>query len=123
MSKKIVVVPGDGIGPEIVSSAVRIIKKVLKESGINIEFTEKLAGGAAIDKFGEPLPSDTVNAAKSADATLLGAVGGPKWDNVEPNLRAEKAILGLRKALGLYANLRPVRVPESMAIHSPLKKE
>ena len=90
---------------------------------IELVFSEYDAGGAAIDKFGEPLPQATIDAAKAADAVLLGAVGGPKWDGVAPHLRPERAILGLRKALGLFANLRPISVPASLAEYSPLKPE
>ena len=121
--KKVVLIPGDGIGPEIIAAARRVIEHALSGGDMIIEYTEKLAGGAAIDVIGQPLPRDTIEACLSADAVLLGAVGGPKWDKVAPHLRAEKAILGLRKALGLYANLRPVRVPAALATYSPLKSE
>lgn len=122
-AKHIVVIPGDGIGEEITSAAVRILDKVAKTSGLTLTFEKQLAGGAAIDEYGIPLPEHTIKAAKAADAVLLGAVGGPKWDNVAPEIRAEKAILGLRKELGLYANLRPVRVSPALADFSPLKPE
>lgn len=89
-----------------------------------MEFAKHHAkSGAAIDLYGEPLPKSTIDAAKQADAVLLGAVGGYKWDNVAPHLRLKKAILGLRKELGLYANLRPVKVPATLAEYSPLKPE
>lgn len=121
--KKIVLIPGDGIGPEIVTAAQSVLAKAAKLTGMELEFETCLAGGAAIDAVGVPLPEETIAAATKADAVLLGAVGGPKWDNVAPHLRAEKAILGLRKALGLYANLRPIRVPEALVSLSPLKAE
>lgn len=121
--KRIVVIPGDGIGEEITSAAVRILKKVTVSSNLSLTYDKQLAGGAAIDKYGVPLPDFVVQAAKQADAVLLGAVGGPKWDHVAPEIRAEKAILGLRKELGLYANLRPVRVSPALIEFSPLKPE
>ncbi|MBP3400593.1 MAG: 3-isopropylmalate dehydrogenase [Selenomonadales bacterium] len=121
--KQIVVIPGDGIGREITDAAILVLKKVAAKHNIELVFSEYDAGGAAIDKFGEPLPQATIDAAKAADAVLLGAVGGPKWDGVAPHLRPERAILGLRKALGLFANLRPISVPASLAEYSPLKPE
>ena len=121
--KQIVVIPGDGIGREITDAAILVLKKVAAKHNIELVFSEYDAGGAAIDKFGEPLPQATIDAAKAADAVLLGAVGGPKWDSVAPHLRPERAILGLRKALGLFANLRPISVPASLAEYSPLKPE
>lgn len=121
--KRIVVIPGDGIGEEITAAAVCILKKAAGKSGIQLQVERHLAGGAAIDAYGLPLPDSTIQAAKKADAILLGAVGGPKWDGVAPEIRAEKAILGLRKELGLYANLRPIRVAEALIEFSPLKAE
>ena len=121
--KRIVVIPGDGIGEEITTAAVCILKKAAGKSGIQLHVERHLAGGAAIDVYGFPLPDSTIQAAKKADAILLGAVGGPKWDQVAPEIRAEKAILGLRKELGLYANLRPIRVAEALIEFSPLKSE
>lgn len=118
----IVVIPGDGIGAEITAAAVRVLDAAAEKCGLQIDYQYKLAGGAAIDATGVPLPDDTVTAAVGADAVLLGAVGGPKWDGVEPQKRPEQAILGLRKALQLYANLRPIRVPAALADASPLKK-
>ncbi len=120
---KVVLIGGDGIGVEIVDAAQRVLKTVAKKQKLNIEYEEKYAGGIAIDKFGVPLPDETIAACKAADATLLGAVGGPKWDNVDPSIRAEKAILGLRKQLGLYITLRPIRISEHLVDYSPLKKE
>ena len=123
MSKHIVVIPGDGIGTEITDAAVEVLKKIDDIYKIGLTYEWKDAGGAAYDKFGEPLPQDTIDACKKADAILFGAVGGDKWDHLEPSLRPEKAILGLRKALGLYVNLRPVKIQDSMIEYSPLKPE
>ncbi len=123
MAKKIVVIPGDGIGKEITDSAVAVMKQVADKFSLALEYEYKDAGGTAYDKFGVPLPEDTLEACKQADGILFGAVGGDKWDNVDPTLRPEKAILGLRKGLGLYANLRPVKVADSLTEYSPLKPE
>lgn len=123
MEKKIVVIPGDGVGVEVTAEAVRALQKAACKTGIKMSFKNCLAGGAAIDEYGVPLPETTLKAVQQADAVLLGAVGGPKWDNVAPDIRPEKAILGLRKALKLYANLRPVRVSASLSAYSPLKAE
>ena len=123
MPKHIVVIPGDGIGTEITDAAVEVLKKIDDIYKIGLTYEWKDAGGAAYDKFGEPLPQDTIDACKKADAILFGAVGGDQWDHLEPSLRPEKAILGLRKALGLYVNLRPVKIQDSMIEYSPLKPE
>ena len=123
MSRKIVVIPGDGIGGEITDSAVAVLKKVSEKYNLNLEFETHQAGGTAYDLCGTPLPDETLNAAKAADAVLFGAVGGPKWDSVDPALRPEKAVLGLRKGLGLYANLRPVKVADALVEYSPLKED
>lgn len=123
MSNHIVVIPGDGIGKEITDAAVRVLQKIDEIYHIGLTFETKDAGGTAYDKVGTPLPEDTIEAAKKGDAILFGAVGGDKWDNVEPRLRPEQAVLGLRKALGLYVNLRPVKVPEVLAEYSPLKPD
>lgn len=123
MSRKIVVIPGDGIGGEITDSAVAVLKKVSEKYNLNLEFETQPAGGTAYDLCGTPLPDETLNAAKAADAVLFGAVGGPKWDSVDPALRPEKAVLGLRKGLGLYANLRPVKVADALVEYSPLKED
>ena len=123
MAKKIVVIPGDGIGKEITDSAVEVLKKVDEKFQIGLSYEYYDAGGTAYDKFGTPLPDETLEACKAADAVLFGAVGGDKWDNVEPSLRPEKAILGLRKGLSLYANLRPVKVADALVEYSPLKPE
>jgi len=123
MTKKIVVIPGDGIGKEITESAVAVLKRIDEKFKLGLEFSTFQAGGTAYDLYGTPLPETTIEAAKAADAVLFGAVGGDKWDGVEPALRPERAILGLRKELGLYANLRPVKVADSLIEYSPLKAE
>lgn len=121
--KNIVVISGDGIGTEIISATRRVVDEAFSQVGVGANWIEKRAGGAAIDVDGVPLPQDTIDAAKKADAVLLGAVGGPKWDKVDPAIRPEKAILGLRKELGLFCNLRPIKIFPSMRAYSPLKAE
>lgn len=118
---KIAVVPGDGIGPEVVASGVEVLKAVAGICDFELEFTELLAGGCSIDKNGVPLTDETLEACKNSDAVLLGAVGGPKWDNVPNNLRPEKALLNLRKGLNLYSNLRPALLYEPLADACPVK--
>ena len=120
---RITLLPGDGIGVEIVEAAVEVLDAAAKKYDIELEYDRQLIGGAAIDATGHPLPEATVKSAQAADAVLLGAVGGPKWDNVEPTLRPEKALLGIRKALGLYCNLRPIKVSRFVSHLSPLKDE
>ena len=113
MNIKICVMPGDGIGPEIIAQARKVLDAVGTKFGHEFTITEALIGGAAIDATGGPLPEDTVKACQAADAVLLGAVGGPKWDIIEKSIRPERGLLGIRKALGLFANLRPaVLFPE-----------
>ncbi len=107
MNKKICVMPGDGIGPEIVAQALEVLKAVGDKFGHSFEIDEALIGGIAIDTDGVPLPDVTVEKCKAADAVLLGAVGGEKWDTIDPAIRPERGLLGIRKALGLFANLRP----------------
>ena len=123
MGKKynIAVIPGDGIGPEITAAAIEVLQAAATRKGIEIITKELKAGGDAIDAFGIPLPQETIDSAKASDAVLLGAVGGPKWDNVEPDIRPERAILGLRAGLGLYANIRPAIVFDELKDASPLK--
>lgn len=118
---KIAVIPGDGIGPEVTSSAVAVLKTAGLLEDIAFEFTECDAGGCAIDRYGEPLPASTLDVCRNSDAVLLGAVGGPEWDNVDPSLRPERALLGLRAGLGLYSNLRPALMFRELASASPLK--
>lgn len=122
MTKKVLVLPGDGIGPEIVAEAVKVLK-YLQGEGLDIELTELLVGGAAYDAFGKPLPEETLVAAKEADAILLGAVGGPKWEPLPISVRPEKALLGLRSELGLFANLRPAVLYPQLAHASSLRPE
>jgi 3-isopropylmalate dehydrogenase len=110
MNMKICLMPGDGIGPEIVEQAVAVLDKVAAKFGHTVEYSEALIGGVAIDATGNPLPDETVAKCKAADAILLGAVGGPKWDTLPGNQRPEKGLLGIRKALGLFANLRPAKL-------------
>ncbi|MBU7007389.1 3-isopropylmalate dehydrogenase [Phosphitispora fastidiosa] len=121
---KIAVLPGDGIGVEIVPEAVKVLKAVGGKYGHDFEFTEGLIGGAALDAVGEPLPKATLDLCYNSDAVLLGAIGGPKWDTLPVHLRPEAgALLPLRKALGLYANLRPATLYDALIDASTLKKE
>lgn len=120
---KIAVIPGDGIGVDITREAIKVMAKVSEKYGTKLIFTELKAGGCAIDEFGEPLPKNTLDVCKASDAVLLGAVGGPKWDNLEGQQRPEKALMGLRGGLGLYANLRPAKVYDVLKGASPLKNE
>ena len=121
--KKIAVIPGDGIGPDIVAQAKKVLDKVCEKFGAVFEYKYVPAGGSAIDRYGIPLPEDTLEICVNSDAVLLGAVGGEKWDSLPGDLRPERALLGLRKGLGAYANLRPVTVFKQLAEASPLKKE
>ena len=122
MSKKILILPGDGIGPEIVNQAVKVLDK-LAGDGLDIELDEALVGGAAIDATGGPLPDATLDIAKEADAILLGAVGGYKWESLDISVRPEKGLLGLRAGLNLFANLRPAILYPQLADASTLKAE
>ncbi len=123
MNAKVLLLPGDGIGPEVTAQAERLIKAVADIHGLTIEISEALIGGAALDATGEPLPKETLAACREADAVVLGAVGGPKWDDPDAKKRPEQGLLQLRKELGLFANLRPVRLHPSLAHISPLKAE
>lgn len=118
---KIVLLKGDGIGPEIVTQAALVLKEAGEKFGFGVEFDEALLGGSAIDATGNPIPQETIDKCKAADSTLLGAVGGPKWDNLPGNQRPEAGLLGIRKALGLYANLRPSMIFSQLRDASPLK--
>ena len=118
---KIAVIPGDGIGPEICRSAMKVLKRTSAKYGFGLSFNKYLAGGAAIDSCGIPLPEETLEGCKASDAVLLAAVGGPQWDKLDPSIRPERALLGLRKGLGLYANLRPALLFSELASASPLK--
>lgn len=119
----IVVLKGDGIGPEIVNEAIKVLDKTGEKYGFRFNYDEQLMGGCAIDAVGVPLPEQTVSACKKSDSVLLGAVGGNKWDNLPGNLRPEAGLLGIRGALGLYANLRPAAIFEPLKEASPLKDE
>ncbi|WP_067839926.1 3-isopropylmalate dehydrogenase [Amphibacillus sediminis] len=123
MKKNIVLLPGDGIGPEIMASAVKILEQIERKYNHQFHLEEQLIGGIAIDQVNNPLPEQTLAAAKKADAVLLGAVGGPKWDQNPSHLRPERGLLGIRKALDLYANLRPVKGFKQLLSASPLKEE
>ena len=123
MVYNIALVKGDGIGPEIVDSAVRVLEKIGEKYGHKFNCTPYLAGGCAIDACGVPLPEETVAGCKAADSVLLGAVGGPKWDKLPGNQRPEKALLGLRSALGLYTNLRPAKLYASLKAECPLRAD
>lgn len=121
---KIAVLPGDGIGVEIVPQGVKVLEAVGKKHGHKFEFNQALVGGAAIDAVGKPLPEETLSLCLASDAVLLGAVGGPKWDNLPVAMRPEgAALLGLRKGLGLYANIRPARMYDSLVDASALKPD
>lgn len=121
--KKIIVIPGDGIGGEVTAAAVAVLKKIDEKFNLGLEFEYRDAGGTAYEKFGEPLPAETLDACKAADAVLFGAVGGKKWDTLPVDKRPEQALFGLRKGLGLYGNLRPVKVYDALIDGSPLKPE
>jgi 3-isopropylmalate dehydrogenase len=120
---KIVLLPGDGIGPEILQEAKKVIDTVSRLSGVTIEYEEYPIGGNAYDQYGTPLPSHTLQAAQQADAVLLAAVGGPKWDTLPGHLRPEKGLLELRKGLNAFANVRPVRIIPCLAEASTLKPD
>ncbi len=123
MTKKVLVLPGDGIGPEIVAEAVKLIRALNASGAVDIELQDGVVGGAAYDLTGDPLPEETLSAAKGADAVLLGAVGGPKWEPLHISKRPEKGLLGLRAGLGLFANLRPAILYPQLADASTLKPE
>jgi len=119
----IAVFPGDGIGPEVIAESIKVIQIIASKLDIKINLNEALVGGAAYEATGHPLPDTTLDAAKKADGVLLGAVGGPKWESIDFNLRPERALLGLRSSLGLYANLRPARIFPALLNASTLKPE
>jgi len=123
MNKKIAVLAGDGIGPEIIPAAINVLEAVGKPSGHSFEFIPAAVGGQAIDDTGWPLPDETLSLAKSSDAVLLGAVGGPKWEGLDYERRPERALLGLREKLGLFANLRPAKLYSELVDVSTLKRE
>ena len=121
--KTILILPGDGIGPEIIAEAVKVLDWLRGNAGLEVELEEALVGGAAYDASGRPLPDETLEKARAADAVLLGAVGGPKWEALDIAVRPEKGLLGLRAGLGLFANLRPAILYPQLADASSLKPE
>src|SRR5271169_6463568 len=123
LKKRIVLLPGDGIGPEVTRAAASVLHECAREFGHQFDMAELPIGGAAIDKTGNPLPNETLETCRKADAVFLGAVGGPKWDSLPVGKRPETGLLGLRKGLGLYVNLRPVKLIEPLRGISPLKPE
>ena len=122
-SYKLGVIKGDGIGPEIVDEAINVLDAVATKFGFELSYEEFLLGGAAIDETGVPLPQETINGVKKVDAVLFGAIGGPKWDNLERHLRPESGLLGLRKEMGTFANLRPAIVYDELINASTLKPD
>ncbi len=123
MDFKIAVVAGDGIGPEVMEQNINVLNAIGKKFGHSFEYTYVLGGGCAIDKYGEPLPKETIEVCKASDSVLLGAVGGWQWDTLPGDKRPERALLGLREALGLYANLRPATLHNALKDACPLKPE
>ena len=123
MQANIVLLPGDGIGPEVVAEAVRVLETIASKQGHSFIFTERLMGGCSIDKYGSSLTDETLADCQASDAVLLGAVGGPKWDDPNAKDRPERGLLALRKGLGVFANLRPVKVHPALVDWSPLKAE
>ncbi len=123
MEKNIALIPGDGIGPDVVAEAVNVLNAVATKFGHKFNYTTVIAGGAAIDKWGKPLPQEQLDICLKSDAALLGAVGGPKWDDVAPEIRPEKALLGLRGGMKVYANLRPAVMWKQLKDACPLKDE
>lgn len=123
MQAKITLLPGDGIGPEVVAETVKVFSAIGEKYGHTFDYTEHLIGGIAIDETGNPLPDETIAACQQADAVLLGAVGGPKWDNPLASVRPEQGLLKIRKTLGLFANVRPVKIYPALAGSSTLKPE
>jgi len=123
VTKKILILPGDGIGPEIVAQAEKVLAFLLDERGLDVELEHGVIGGRAVDVAGMPLPEETLVKAKAADAVLLGAVGGPKWESIERSLRPERGLLAIRSSLGLFANLRPAVLFPQLAKASTLKAD
>jgi len=121
MSKKILILPGDGIGQEVTSSMVEVLQYLIDEQNLDFQITEKTVGGSSFDESGKPLTEETLEIARNSDAILFGAVGGPQWDHLGWDLRPEQALLELRKSLGLFANLRPAFLFNELASASPLK--
>jgi 3-isopropylmalate dehydrogenase len=123
MSVRVAVLPGDGIGPEVVAQGVEILRKAAAMAQVGLELHWGAVGGRAIDELGNPLPDQTLQLCRESDAILFGAVGGPKWDDITPEIRPERGLLRLRQALGLFANLRPAKVFTPLVDASPLKRE
>lgn len=123
MNKNITVLSGDGIGPEIIKEAIKVLDKIGKKFGHTFNYSYVDIGGCSIDKYGVPITDENMQKCKNSDSVLLGAVGGPKWDNCPANIRPEKALLAVRKELGLFANLRPTKLYPQLADASPLKQE
>lgn len=123
MEANIVLLPGDGIGTEVVTAARQVLEEVIKKNGHHFLFSEHLIGGCAIDQFGIALTAEALSACQKADAVLLGAVGGPKWDNPTAAVRPEQGLLALRKGMGVFANLRPVKIYPQLIAASPLRPE
>ena len=123
MKKKIAVLKGDGIGPEIVNEGLKVLDKIAKKYNHEFEKSELLFGGASIDEYGLPLTDETLDICKKSDAVLLGAVGGPKWDGVDKDKRPERGLLKIRKELKLYANLRPTKLYKQLAMSCPLRED
>ncbi|MEM1068346.1 MAG: 3-isopropylmalate dehydrogenase [Planctomycetota bacterium] len=123
MKANVVLLPGDGIGPEIVDQATRVLTAVATRFGHEFSFSSHLIGGISIDTCGDPLPQETIDACRRSDAILLGAVGGPKWDDPSAKTRPEAGLLKIRKELGLFANLRPIRLFDELVDASPLRRE
>ena len=119
----IALLPGDGIGPEVIQEAVKVLRVLENSLGLDLTLNEVPVGGAAYEVEGHPLPENTLKTAQEADAVLLGAVGGPKWEKIDFSLRPERALLGLRSSLKLYANLRPARIFPALVDASSLKRE
>ncbi|HEU4341266.1 MAG TPA: 3-isopropylmalate dehydrogenase [Candidatus Binatia bacterium] len=123
MSYKVAVLPGDGIGPEVVREATQVLAQAAGLYGFSVELEEGLVGGASIDAYGKPLTDSVLKFAKESDAVLLGAMGGPKWDGLDYSIRPERALLALRQELGLFANLRPVKLFSALSAASTLRRE
>ncbi len=123
MRLKIAVLPGDGIGPEVIKQAIKVINVISKKFHHQVEIKEGIVGGTAIDKFGDPLPEETWKRCEESDAILLGAVGGPKWDNLPGDKRPEKALLKLRSGFNLFANIRPISIFDELIFSSPIKED
>ena len=123
MKAKIAILGGDGIGPEVTAESMKVLDGIASRYGHQFEWGTGTVGGTAIDEFGDPLPDATRDVVLASDAVLFGAVGGPKWDDPQAKIRPEDGILGLRKSLGLFANLRPVKVYPELIANSPLRPE